>query len=102
MPTAGERGARREHAEGPRTAVGLALSIDRRISIPGLGRSSRSTVAEPPSRVRLDEGELDRRWGALGTTPQRAREIWFGETLLLSVDFAEPAGYLLWALGFGR
>lgn len=102
MTTAVERVARTEQGEDRRTAFGLALAIDRRISIPGLGRTSASAVAEPPSRVRLDEGELDRRWAALRTSPQRAREIRFGPTLLLSVDFAEPAGYLLWALGYGR
>jgi hypothetical protein len=83
-----------------RTAFGLALRIDPRISIPGLGQSPNG--ASTPSLVRLDEGELDRRWGALTTAPQRARELRFDETLLLSVDFAEPVGYLLWARQFGR
>jgi hypothetical protein len=102
MTTAVERDAETdEQEEESRTAFGLALSIDRRISIPGLGQSG-SPLAGPPSRVSLDEGELDRRWGALTKPAQRAREIRFGEKLLLSVDFAEPAGYLLWALNYGR
>jgi hypothetical protein len=84
------------------TAFGLALCIDPRLSIPGLGRSSGAVLAEPPSRIRLDADELDRRWNALTTTPVRTRERRFDETLLLSVDFAEPAGYLLWARDFGR
>ena len=50
----------------------------------------------------MDDGELKRRWDALATTPVRVRELRFDETLLLSVDFVEPAGYLLWARDFGR
>lgn len=84
-----------------RTAFGLALSIDRRIPIRGLGQNGGSVLV-PASRVRLDEGELDRRWAAATTEPLRVREARFGETLLISVDFAEPAGYLLWVRGFGR
>jgi hypothetical protein len=101
MTTAVEKLADGDQAQDWRTAFGLTLSIDPRISIPGLGKPAGS-AANPPTRVRLDAGELDRRWGALTSTPQRAREICFGETLLLSVDFAEPAGYLLWAREFGR
>jgi hypothetical protein len=85
-----------------RTAFGLALAIDPRISIPGLGESTQAAATDPPSRVRLDAEELNRRWEALTTEPTRARELRFGETLLLSVDFAEPAGYLMWARDFGR
>ncbi len=85
-----------------RTAFGLALHIDRRISIQGLGRSAHAATAAPPSRVRLDEGELDRRWHTLDSEPLRMRELRFGDVLLLSVDYAEPAGYLLWAREFGR
>jgi hypothetical protein len=96
-----------EQVEDRRTAFGLALSIDPRISIPGLGQRPDSIAANPDrereSRICLDDdGELDRRWEALSTAPMRAREMHFGETLLLSVDFAEPAGYLLWARDFGR
>jgi hypothetical protein len=88
--------------EDRRTAFGLALSIDQRISIPGFGQSPDSVTTGPPSHIRLDEGELRRRWEALTTSPVRARELRDGETLLMSVDFAEPAGYLLWARDFGR
>jgi hypothetical protein len=91
--------AREEHR---RAAFGLALSIDPRIPIRGLGQNRGSTVANSPSRVRLDDGELDLRWDACTKAPVRVRELRFGETLLLSVDFAEPAGYLLWARDFGR
>ena len=85
-----------------RTGFGLALEIDQRISLPGLGHSPGIALPQPASLVRLDTGELDERWGAITTTPVRARELRFGETLLLSVDFAEPAGYLLWTRHFGR
>jgi hypothetical protein len=115
-----------EQAEDRSTAFGLALRIDPRISIPGLGQSPDSVaVAAGPdpnqdqdqdraqgrdrsspdreSHVRLDDdGELDRRWQALTAPPLRARELRFEETLLLSVDFAVPAGYLLWTRDFGR
>jgi hypothetical protein len=99
MTTAVERQAANEDAH---TAFGLAVSIDPRISVPGLRRGFHPPAAVPQTIVRLDGGELDRRWAAVTSAPRRAREIHFGETLLLSVDFAEPAGYLLWALGFGR
>jgi hypothetical protein len=86
-----------------RTAFGLALSIDSRISIPGLGLLAADSASKwPPTRVSLNDEELSSRWDSVTTTPQRAREIWWGDTLLLSVDFAEPAGYLLWAREFGR
>jgi hypothetical protein len=104
------------------TAFGLALSIDPRISIPGLGSSHQpragaaapteapgaptealgAAPAQPPSRIRLDAEELQRRWDALTTRPERVREIHLGETLVRSIDFAEPAGYLLWARDYGR
>lgn len=84
------------------TAFGLELSIDSRISIPGLGRSPRAAAAAPPSRVRLDDGELDHRWDALTAPPLRARELRSEGELLLSVDFAEQIGYLLWARDFAR
>src|SRR5665213_2558717 len=102
MTTATENQAGADRGEDHRTAFGLALRIDPRISIRGLGRSLQSAAADPPSHVRLDDGELQQRWGALTTAPQRTRELHFGDTLLLSVDFAEPAGYLLWARDFGR
>jgi hypothetical protein len=94
----------RPGAEGEdhRTAFGIALTIDPRLSIPGLGQSSGSLTAGPTSHIRLDDGELDRRWEALTTSPVRARELRYGETLLMSVDFAEPAGYLLWVRDLGR
>jgi len=85
-----------------RTAFGLTLSIDRRISIPGLGRSAFAAFDRPPSQVRLDEGELQHLWSSLETVPLRARELRLGDEVLLTVDFAEPPGYLLSAKDFGR
>jgi hypothetical protein len=102
MPTATERRAGTDQEDDCRSAFGLSLSIDSRISIPGLGHSAGPAPAQERTRVRLDDGELDRLWSARTAAPQRAREIRWGETLLLSVDFAEPAGYLLWARDYGR
>jgi len=91
-----------DREEYSRTAFGLALSIDQRISIPGLGHNPASVAADLPSRIHLDPAALNQRWDTVTATPFRARELRFGETLLMSVDFAEPAGYLLWARDFGR
>jgi hypothetical protein len=91
-----------DREEYSRTAFGLALSIDSRISLPGLGQSLHAAAASPPSRVRVAPDELNRRWDALTSAPTRARELRFGEELLITVDFAEPAGYLMWARDFGR
>jgi|GEM_PF-2939788 hypothetical protein len=101
MTAATEQLSGADGEEQYRTAFGLELAIDQRVSIAGIGHSPGAT-ARPLSRVRMDDGELDRRWEAIDVEPLRARELRFGETLLLSVDFAEPAGYLLWARDFGR
>jgi hypothetical protein len=102
MTTPIERPSSAEQGQDHRTAFGLALSIDPRISIQGLGARTDSVSTVQPSHVRLDAHELDQRWKALTTTPARVREHRFGGTLRLSIDFAEPAGYLLWARDFGR
>jgi hypothetical protein len=91
-----------ERGEHHHTAFGLALCIDPQISIPGFAQSPGSAPTQPPSHIRLDADELHRRWEALTTRPVRVREIHLGETLLRSIDFAEPAGYLLWIRDFGR
>jgi hypothetical protein len=83
-------------------AFGLALQVDPRISIPGLGLSLSPELAQPPTRVRLDPNELDERWGDLATAPVRTRELRAGGALARTVDFAESAGYLLWARDHGR
>jgi hypothetical protein len=85
------------------SAFGLALEIDRAIAVPGIGggsepeeRSGRTT------RVRLDTSELQRRWSPVAAVAQRMRELKAEGRTLLSVDFVEPAGYLLEAVGVGR
>jgi hypothetical protein len=83
-------------------AFGLTLQVDPRISIPGLGLSLSPELAQPPTRVRLDPDELHKRWEGLATAPVRTRELRAGGTLARTVDFAEPAGYLLWARDHGR
>jgi hypothetical protein len=102
MTTAPEERSGADRGEYRRTAFGLALSIDARIPLPGLGQSSHPAATDPPTRVRLDTDELNRRWNAITMEPKRMRELCFGGELSLSVDFAEPAGYLMWALDFGR
>lgn len=104
MATLEERAdaGREEHDHA---AFGLALRIDSRISVPGLGRSSGSAGVKPaqlPSCIRLDAAELERRWRSLATAPVRVREVSAGEALVRTVDFAESAGYLLWARDYGR
>lgn len=88
--------------EDHRTAFGLTLSIDPRISIPGLGHSPSILYDQPPTCVRLDEGELQHRWDSSEDEPLRARELQLGEETLLTVDFVASVGYLLWAKDFGR
>jgi hypothetical protein len=100
MTTPAERPLGDEEVELHRTGFGLALSIDPRLSIPGLGECE--PIDEQRSRVRLDDGELQRRWRTLANDPLRARELRGGDTLLLSVDYDERAGYLMWALDHGR
>jgi hypothetical protein len=88
--------------EDRHTAFGLNLSIDRRIAIAGLGRATSPLYDETPTYVRLDEGELQRRWSSLVNAPLRARELSLGGEALLTVDFAASVGYMLWAKDFGR
>ena len=92
------------------TAFGLELSIDARISVPGLGQSDEHVSAQLPShlparalcRVHLDATELRRRWDSLTAVPTRTREVRFEDEVVRTVDFAEPAGHLLWAQDCGR
>jgi hypothetical protein len=98
--TTGERAARS-------VAFGLLLEIDPELEIPGItglddAPPSAPPHPRPPTRVRLDPTELERRWSAYEHTAERVRELRDGETLLLSVELAPPAGYLLRAPGFGR
>jgi hypothetical protein len=103
-------------------AFGLRLEIDPDIEIPGIPGSSElgggaagpldvnALVAppaalpfpQPPTRVRLDPLELERRWSRVAHTSERVRELRDGEEILLTVELAHPAGYLLHAPGFGR
>ena len=56
----------------------------------------------PPTRVRLDPQELERRWSPAAHTAEVVRELRDGDTALLTVELARPAGYLLHAPGVGR
>jgi hypothetical protein len=84
------------------TAFGLALELDPRISIPGLAPAVDERPGAPPTRVLLDPDELRRRWEARTTTALRTREVRFAGTPIRTIDFAEPAGYLLWNRDHGR
>jgi hypothetical protein len=95
-------GAARERAING-TAFGLALEVDPTIEIPGIPDvDAPSLASKPPTRVRLDPGELERRWSSVKRAPECVRELRDGETVLLTVELAPPAGYLLHAPGFGR
>lgn len=99
-------------------AFGLPLEVDLGIDIPGVlaidspnawdpnaptsGRPASSATAQSPTRVRLDPPELQRRWSSAECAPECVRELRDGETVLLTVELAPPAGYLLQAPGFGR
>jgi hypothetical protein len=94
----GARGERHTH-----TAFGLALELDPKISAPGLApATSEGACARPATRVLLDPTELRRRWASIASRPERVREVDFGDTPIRTIDFAEPAGYLLWNRDHGR
>ena len=83
-------------------AFGLALQVDPEIPTPDIGLSRSPKLARPPSRVRVAPDELWQRWGDLAAAPVRTRELRAGGALIRTVDFAEAAGYLLWARNEGR
>jgi hypothetical protein len=86
-------------------AFGLPLEIDPRIEISGipvLDAPPPAAPAQAATRVRLDPRELARRWSSAEHTPENVRELRDGERLLLSVELAPPAGYLMHAPEFGR
>jgi len=84
-------------------AFGLPIEVDPGIEIPGIPDvDAPSLASRPPTRVRLDPTELERRWNGAELPPERVREMRDGETVLLTVELAPPAGYLLHVPGFGR
>jgi hypothetical protein len=84
-------------------AFGLALEIDPAIAVPGIyGGSGSEESPERATRVRIDADELRRRWAPVAASARRMRELAAGGETLLTVDFAEPAGYLLEARKAGR
>jgi hypothetical protein len=58
--------------------------------------------SSPPTRVRIDPAELERRWQPTAPTAEVVRELGDGDAVLLTVELARPAGYLLRAPGVGR
>src|SRR4249919_1741773 len=91
---------------GTAAAFGLALELDPRIEVPGLAAADPSpgkrAAPLPRTRVWIDPEELERRWRASATEPRRMRELDDGESVLLTVDLREDAGYLLDAAGVAR
>jgi hypothetical protein len=87
-------------------AFGLYLEIDPHLEIPGIPQleapGALDLAASTPTRVRLDPDALARRWSAAEHAAERVRELCDGDTVLLSVDLAPPAGYLVHAPGFAR
>jgi len=83
-------------------AFGLTLDVDALIQIPGLGAAEASGDADPPTRIELDPQELARRWEQARAGWRRLGALGASEHPYLTVDFAERAGYLLWAEGCGR
>lgn len=88
---------------------GLSLDIDHAIDVSGMGfaeeelnLSRSSSTALPRTSVRLGADAIERRWGAAGGGARRVRELKRGKDVALSVDYAEQAGYLMQAEGFGR
>lgn len=103
MATAAERRPKSASEERQhRRAFGLALDIDPRIGVCGLAGQGRVSSTEPQTRVRLDPEGVRWRWSGLEASPLRTRELYANGAPLLTVDFANPAGYLLWAKGVGR
>ncbi len=111
-------------------AFGLRLEIDPGIEIPGIpgnagiagipGHSNLDAASVspndigtatapppspsplPPTHVRLAPAELERRWQHAAHTAEVVRELRDGDAVLLTVELAHPAGYLLRAPGVGR
>lgn len=85
------------------SAFGLALEIEPAIAVPGIAWASEpGERAGQATRVRVDPEELERRWAPLIDSARRMRDLAAGGRTLLTVDFAEPAGYLLTATGVAR
>ncbi len=100
------------------TALGLLLEVDPGIDVPGIPDVDTAAVggpdvptlespvpaptSQPATRVKLDPQELARRWSSAAHTPGAIRELRDGSTVLLTVELAPPAGYLLHAPGIGR
>jgi hypothetical protein len=86
-----------------RAVLGLALEVDPAIEIPGMeAANAPSPSGKTPTRVLLDPDELRRRWSLAADSAERVRELRDGSTVLLNVELAPSAGYLVRAPGFAR
>jgi hypothetical protein len=61
-----------------------------------------SVAAKAPTQVLLDPAELQRRWSDVAHRSESVRELRDGDRVLLSVELAPSAGYLVHAPGFAR
>jgi hypothetical protein len=95
------RGHSRERPERY-AAFGLALAVDSLLEIPGLEPATASAGTDAPTQIKLDSGELARRWEQARAGASRLGALGASERPYLTVDLAQGAGYLLWAEGFGR
>jgi hypothetical protein len=84
------------------TAFGLRLEADPSIDLSRLGLGRAPGGEGPRTRLSLDPEELERRWAPLSAAAKRMRAVRQGDGVVLTVDLAEPAGYLLRAEGVGR
>jgi hypothetical protein len=81
----------------------MVLDIHPGIPSVGFAPSGRATAGEVVTSVRLDPQGVAERWGARSAPTHRTRELAGADGVaLLTVDFSEGAGYLLWALGVGQ
>jgi hypothetical protein len=83
-------------------AFGLALAVDSLIEIPGLEPAAVSAGPDAPTQIGLDRGEVARRCEQAHAGGRRLGALGASDRPYLTVDFAQGAGYLLWAEGFGR
>jgi hypothetical protein len=85
------------------SAFGLRLDVDPRIDISGLSLAEQGSFSgKAHTSIKLDPEEVERRWGPVSGVARRMRELRDGDSVVLTVDLAGRAGYLLHAEGVGR
>jgi hypothetical protein len=82
-----------------RIAFGMPIELGPGLELPALRPGREAAPGRPATHVRVAADELRRRWEPVGSRATRTRELRAGDQLLLSVDVADEAGYLLRAPG---